>query len=869
MTCFLFVSSENLFGSKWPEGTSVSFSSLGEKSYFKQVSFAQQNPEKAVKHAVAGQVTKDEKEGGLSDSLKTESKSTAETNGKPKGVIKRYRELITKDAFTDEGLFKVHKVADKYYYEIPDSLLRRDFLWISRYISLPAGLGGGYINAGSSVNEQLVIWERFENKILLKNKSYSAVAADSLPIYLSVVANNYNPTIYAFDIVALSENKKGVVIDVTKFLKSDVKAFSGLTAQMRRDYKVGRLDEERSFISSIKSFPENIEIKQDFTYEAAEPPSHASTGAISIMMNQSMVLLPKIPMRPRIYDHRVGWFTTKQIDYGSDALKADEATYIRRWRLEPKDMDAYKRGELVEPKKPIVYYLDPATPLKLRPYIKAGVEAWQEVFETAGFKKAIIAKDPPTLEEDPDFSPEDVRYSVIRYVASTTRNAMGPSVYDPRSGEIIESDIIWYHNHLRSYRNRYLLETGASNPNARTLNTPIEDIGKMMKEVIAHEVGHALGLPHNMRASFAYPTDSLRSKTFTQKYGIAASIMDYARYNYVAQPGDENVAFVRQIGPYDHFAINWGYRVIPAASRIYDERPTLSKWIEEKADDPVYQFGSGLGNYDPASQTEGIGDDLIKASSYGLSNLKVVALNLITWTAGETNDYDDLEELYNEMVSVWSRYISHVLANIGGVYEKRLNPNQHGFMYSPVDAGVQKASLDWILENAFSSPEWLHQAAITRNIHHANHLESMRSLQVRHLESILSFDRLARLMENEVKGVEYNALDMVRQLQNGMWSEIRKGNTIDIYRRNLQKAYIERMAYLLNDKSARQSASRAGRYGTKVEVDQSDIRSIIRGELVQLEKQLRKSRKRFKDDLSRYHIEDILVRIDSILHADK
>lgn len=785
-----------------------------------------------------------------------------------KNKVKKYNEIITKDAITDEGLYRVHKVADRYYYEIPDSLLMRDFLWISRYISIPSGLGGSYVNAGSSANEQLVMWERFENKILLKNKSYSSVAADSLPIYLSVVANNYNPTIYAFDIVAFTENEKGVLIDVTKFLKGDVKAFSGLTAQMRKDYKVGRLDDDRSFISSIKSFPENIEVRQDFTYDAGNPPSHVSTGAISMMMNQSMVLLPKIPMRPRIHDHRVGWFTTKQIDYGSEALKADESTFIRRWKLEPKDMEAYKRGELVEPKKPIVYYIDPATPLKLRPFIKAGVEAWQEVFETAGFKNAIIAKDPPSPEEDPDFSPEDVRYSVIRYVASTTRNAVGPSVFDPRSGEIIESDIIWYHNHLRSYRNRYLLETGAANPSARTLNTPIEDMGKMLKEVIAHEVGHALGLPHNMRASFAYPTDSLRSKRFTQKYGIAASIMDYARYNYVAQPEDGNVAFVRQMGPYDHFAINWGYRVISGSSRIFDELPELSKWIEDKADNPIYQFGGGYGNFDPASQTEGIGNDPVLASTYGLANLKIVAPNLLTWTAGETNNYDDLKELYNELLSVWSKYIDHVVANVGGVYENRLNPNQQGFVYTPVDASVQKTSVNWLLQNAFSSPDWLHQAAITRNIHHANHLECMRSLQVRHLESILSFDRLARLMENEVQGIKYNALDMIRQLQKGIWSETRKGKTIDIYRRNLQKAYIERLGTLLNDRAVGKSASRSSKYGTKVEVTQSDIRSIIRGELTRLEKQLKKSRKRFKDELSRYHIEDTLVRISSILNSN-
>ena len=794
-----------------------------------------------------------------SETAKTEKPKPASKSG-----IKSYDEVITKDAISDKGVFTIYRDNDKYYYEIPDSLLQRDFLWISRFADLPSGLGGGYVNAGSSVNEQMVVWQKFEDKIVLKTKSYNAYAADSLPISLSVKANNYQPTIYAFDIAALSKDSAGYVIDVTKLLQSDVKAFSGLDAEMRKTYKVSKLDDDRSFIHSAKSFPLNIEVKQDFTYDAAEPPSNTATGSISLMMNQSMVLLPKVPMQPRINDYRVGYFNISHYDYGSEALKADEKTYIRRWNLVPKDIEAYKRGELVEPVKPIVYYLDPATPEKLRPYIKAGVEQWQEAFETAGFKNAIIAKDPPSPEEDPDFSPEDVRYSVIRYVASTTRNAVGPSVSDPRSGEIIESDIIWYHNHLRSYRNRYLLETGAANPSARTLDTPIDDLGEMMKEVITHEVGHALGLPHNMKASSAYPTDSLRSGKFTQKYGIAATIMDYARYNYVAQPGDKNIRFVRQLGPYDHYSINWGYRYLPEAKSAEAEVPALSKWINEKSGNPIYQFGSGSGGYDPESQTEGIGADIVKASTYGMKNLKRVAPELYDWTAAETNDYDDLEELYDELLGVWSRYIGHVVTNVGGVNENRLKPNQKGFVYTPVAAKEQAASLNWLVKNAFSSPDWLHQSKISRNIHHASYVENIRSLQVRHLNNLLSADRMARLMENEVNDVNYNALDMVRQLQRGIWSEIYNGAQIDIFRRNLQKAYLDRMDYLLNEEP--KSDTRSSRNGTPVDLSQSDIRSIVRGELVKLQSQLKSARGHYSNDLTRYHVDDAIVRIENILN---
>lgn len=800
--------------------------------------------------------------------------STRQRTAGARSGARNYSDVITKDAITDKGLFNVHKVGDRYYFEIPDSLLRRDFLWITRYAAIPAGFGGGYVNAGSSVNEQLVIWEKADNRILLRSKSTSSFSADSLPINISVQANNYMPVLFSFDVAAINRDARSSVIDVTRLFLTDVRAISGMTSAIRTTYRVTRLDEARSFITSAKSFPLNVEVRQDLSYEAAEPPTNSSTGTISVLMNQSIVLLPKVPMQPRINDDRVGYFNINKIDYGSEAYKADEISYIRRWRMEPKDMAAYRRGELVEPVKPIVYYLDPATPARLRPYIKAGVEAWQKVFETAGFKNAILAKDPPTAQEDPDFNPEDVRYSVIRYVASTTRNAVGPSVSDPRSGEIIESDIIWYHNHLRSYRNRYLLETGAANPKARTLNTPIEDLGEMMKYVITHEIGHALGLPHNMKASAAYPVDSLRSATFTQKNGIAATIMDYARYNYVAQPGDKGVRFIRQLGPYDHYVINWGYRYLPDAKSAQDEVSILSQWIEEKGGNPIYRFGSGE-PFDPESQTEDIGNDPVKASTYAVQNLKTVAPKLYEWTAGETNNYEDLEELYGELTGTFSRYIGHVVTNIGGVMNDRKKPNQKGAVFTPVSANEQRASMQWLLTHAFSSPEWLNQSRIVGNIHHANQVEEIRSLQVRHLNSLLSPDRLARLMENEVKKVDYNAADMLSQLQNGIWKELSSGSKIDIYRRNLQKAYIERLGQLMADQPAAASSPSAAPAAsrnpnaTPFSLTQSDIRSIARAHLVKLAQQLKAAAPKHANDLTRFHLDDAMARIDKILHPDK
>jgi hypothetical protein len=782
------------------------------------------------------------------------SKVTTEENSKKKSKFKDYDKVITSEALTDEGLFKTHQVGADFFYEIPNRLLGTELLWVTRIAQIPSNLGGGYMNAGSKTNQQVVSWERFQNKILLKIKSYSEVALDTTAaINSSVQVNNYEPTMYAFDILAFDADSTATVIEVTKFFTTDVPSISGLSPELRKAYKVRGLDKDRSFINSVKSFPENIEVKQDVTFTASEPPSNGSVGSISMQVNQSMILLPKEPMQPRLYDPRVGFFTVNQIDYSSAALKADKKTYIRRWRLEPKDPEAYARGELVEPVKPIVYYLDPGTPESLKEYIKQGIEDWQKPFETAGFKNAIIARDAPTLEEDPEFSPEDIRYSVVRYVASTTRNAVGPSVSDPRSGEIIESDIIWYHNHLRSYRNRYLLETGAANPSARTLDTESKEIGEMMRQVIAHEVGHALGFPHNMAASYAYDVEDYRSGDFTQKNGIAASLMDYARYNYIAQPGDENIRFVRQMGPYDHYATNWGYRVIPNTKTPEQETTVLNRWIMEKAGDAKYKFGRQSSRFDPQSQTEAIGNDPIKASTYGIKNLKYVAQNLPEWTSKQTNNYDDLQELYGELLGVYSRYVGHVVTNVGGVHENLKKPTQAGTVYRTVDKNIQKESVKWIQSNVFETPLWLIDKQILQNINPDGYFDVLRSVQVRHLNALLSHDRIGRLINSETVDTDYySALSMLQDVRKGVFTN----SKVDIYKRNLQRAYVERMEYLMSEIPGRSSYN----------IGQSDVKALVRGEFKALLPFLRSKRNSSSTVINRYHYEDLLARVEVVLN---
>jgi|TARA_B110000977_G_scaffold51177_1_gene69486 hypothetical protein len=649
---------------------------------------------------------------------------------------------LTKKMQKQSGLITSYYENDKVFFELSDSLLEKDLLMVSRFVQLPSNYQA-YLNAGSKTSQQLINFKKKGTKILLTQKSFVNIASAKDPISLSVDLNNFPPILAAFDIKNNEENIH--LIDVSSYFNNDSPGFNIIRKGLKKEYGIGNPDSKRSYIDTVKSFPKNTEIRHTLTFNTSSPPRNNSASTLSFQINHSIIALPETPMPVRYTDERVGWFSLKKYNYSSNALKSDDIKIIRRWRLEPSDVEAYNRGELVEPIKPIIYYLDPATPLKWRSYFKLGIEDWNTVFEKAGFKNAIIAKDPPSKEEDPEFSPEDIRYSTIRYVATTTRNATGPSVSDPRSGEIIESDIIWYHNHLRSYRNRYLLETGAANPKARSLDTPEEEIGEMMRRVISHEVGHALGLPHNMKASSAYPVDSLRSGSFTQKMGIATTIMDYARFNYIAQPGDKNIRFVRQLGPYDDYAIEWGYRYF-SNQTPESEKILLNEMVDQNSMNPIYMFGSG-GN-DPNTQTENIGDDPIKASEYGLKNLKIVAKNLEKWTTAKGQSYNDLNELYNEMIGVYRRYIYHVIRVVGGVNETLMHKGQDNIPFKNLDQQAQIQALNFLNTHLWKTQDWLMQKLLISKIKNEGVLKLLQNLQLSALNRILSVKNLNRILSS-------------------------------------------------------------------------------------------------------------------------
>ena len=799
---------------------------------------------------------------------KKKKKETPKVAVKPKpkkNAIKPYEKVVTKDHKTDEGLFKVHKKDDSYLFEIPDSLLQREMLMVTRIAKTASGIGFG----GAKANTQVLRWEKKNKHILLRIVSYSVVADTILPVHEAVVNSNLEPILFSFPIKAFSKDSTATVIDATTLFSTDVKPL-GFPTNRRKRYQITRMDKDRSYIDGIISYPQNIEVRHVKTYLANKAPSNSALGSITLEMSNSMILLPKTPMKRRYFDERVGWFARGQTDYGLEDQRSKTVSYLDRYRLEVKDEDIekFKRGELVEPKKQIVYYVDRATPKEWVPYIIQGVNDWQVAFEAAGFKNAIIGKMAPTPEEDPEYSPEDVRYSVIRYLASPIPNANGPHVSDPRSGEILESDINWYHNVMTLLHNWFFIQTAAINPDARGNSFKTETMGELIKFVSSHELGHTIGLPHNMGSSVAYPVDSLRSSSFTSKYGTAPSIMDYARFNYIAQPEDKGVALMPNIGIYDKYAISWGYRPI-LDTNAKDEKATLDAWILKHAGDPMYRFGhqQAGGVVDPSSQTEDLGDDAMKASMYGIKNLKRILPRLEEWTSEKGENYDELSTMYGQLLSQFNRYMGHVTANIGGVYEYYKTSDQKGAVYTHVTKAKQKEALQFVIAELFETPTWLLDENIFSKTEFSGAIERVRGLQARTLDNVLDAGRMARMIENETlnsASKSYTLVNMMSDLRKGVWSEIYAGSSIDTYRRNLQRAHLDRLDYLLNKAKNQRGANKGYLKRSGININQSDVKSVARGELKRLQRDVKNASRR-GNTLTRYHLQDVVDRINLIL----
>lgn len=788
-----------------------------------------------------------------------------------KDGIKPFSEVITAKAITTNGLFKTHKVEDKWYFEIPDSLINREMLVVTRLAKAPVGIKvGNQQYGGEELNEQVWKWERKGKQVYIRVPSYATKADPKSDMYESVKNSNLDQILAGFEIKALNKDTTGVVIDVTDFYNGDIMAI-GATDQIRKAYKVIAYDATRSYIDTVKTFPINIEVKTAKTYKAAESPTDNSNGAVTFEFNTSMLLLPKTPVKARIMDSRVGYFGQSQLDYGTDAQKAERTAYIHRWNLVPKDTAAYMRGELVEPVKPIIIYIDPATPKKWVPYLIQGINDWQAGFEAAGFKNAIIGKQAPTPQEDPQFSVEDSRYSVVRYFASDIANAYGPHVSDPRTGQILETHIGWYHNVMNLLRNWYFVQTAAINSDVRKAKFSDAQMGELIRFVSSHEIGHTLGLPHNFGSSYAYPVDSLRSKTFTDKHGTAPSIMDYARFNYIAQPGDGVTKLHPQIGEYDKWAIKWGYSWIPGNKTAEQEKEILNQWVLKNAGNPLYFYGRQGTSLDPRLQSEDLGDNAMKASTYGIANLKRILPNVEKWTYQKGKDYSDLKEIYNEIIGQFNRYMGHVTTNVGGLSENFKTYDQSGPVYAYLPKAKQKEAITFFNQQLFTTPLWLISNEQLNKFDNGVLLNRIKAVQTNTLGNLLSAPRLARLLDNETKNGPAKAYTMP-QLFTDLRTSVFATGRADAFKRNLQRAYVDQLENLMTKEAELPvglPVDYAAGYGlTPVNVGLSDIRPLVRAEL-KLLLATTKARSAAGDAISKAHYEDLNIRIKDILDPKK
>nr|WP_178269958.1 zinc-dependent metalloprotease [Phocaeicola coprocola] len=820
-----------------------------------------------------------------------------------------FEKIASESNLVSRGMFNVYAQDGKYYFEIPVSLLQRDMLVVNKLQRVPFELNDAGVNRGTNYETQMIRfeWNKEEKKIRVRQSRPLPESPENDAITRSVRDNFISPLIADFKLEACNADSTSVIIQINDIYDGSETSINNVFDNINLGTSAVK---DLSRIMSIKAFPNNIVATSELTTKVREGMSAVN---VTVEVSSSLVLLPEKPMMGRLDDPKVGYFTKDLLYFSDSQQKTEEKKYITRWRLEPKpeNREAYLRGELVEPEKPIVFYIENSTPYRWRKYIKQGIEDWQVAFERAGFKNAIIAKElPDSIAANAD----DINYSVVTYAASSKANAMGPSILDPRSGEILEADIMWWHNVISMVQEWITVQTGAIDPKARGTKLPDEMMGDAIRFVACHEVGHSLGLRHNMMGSWTFPTDSLRSKSFTDKMNsTASSIMDYARYNYVAQPGDGVTAVSPHIGPYDIFAIEYGYRwyglPTPEAEKdvLYDflnkHNGRLYKYSE--AQDPRSAV-------DPRAQNEDLGDDPVRSSELGIANLKRIVPEIIKWTTtGEKGQtYEEASRLYYAVITQWNNYLYHVMANIGGIYIENTTVGDGVKTYTYVEKEKQEASLDFLLNEVLCYPRWLFDTEIsdytfllrknpTGVIEYAPS-QILKNTQGYIFWDLLSNDRLMRMLENELKNGKkaFTVVEMMDKMHNSIFATTIKGGTPDVMERNLQKGFLDALItaaaesegvkinkqltatsgnpYLFHhtpwcshNEFAIEQAERMGArrelsfYGGQVNRI-SDAISVKRGELLRIKKLL-ESRRNTSDTAARYHYDDMILRINTAL----